>query len=47
MPESNNAKSEFVINNINEKISRHNDVIGFGTVSVLDDPLKKIDELID
>jgi hypothetical protein len=47
MPESNNAKSEFVINNINEKISRHNDVIGFGTVSVLDDPLKKVDELID
>jgi hypothetical protein len=47
MPESNNAKSEFVINNINEKISRHNDVIGFGTDSVLDDPLKKVDELID
>ncbi|AOV60165.1 hypothetical protein S820908_018 [Synechococcus phage S-CAM9] len=47
MPEDNNAKTQFIIDQINVKISRQNDVIGFGTVSVLKQPLDRVNELIE
>ena len=35
MPQSNNAKTELVISNINERIARENQIIGFNTTSTL------------
>ena len=47
MPRSNNARTEFVLEDINERISRNNDVIGIGTVSALQQRLDYTNSLID
>lgn len=47
MPQDNNAKTEFVISDINERIKRENDVIGFNTTSSLQGRLDVTNELIE
>ena len=47
MPQSNNARTEFVLKDINERIVRNNDVIGIGTVSALQQRIDHTNSLID
>ena len=47
MPQDNNAKTELVIADINERIKRENDVIGFNTTSSLQGRLDVTTELIE
>jgi len=47
MPQSNNARTEFVLKDINERIVRNNDVIGIGTVSALQQRIDYTNSLID
>ena len=47
MPQDNIAKSEFVIADINERIKRENDVIGFNTTSSLQGRLDFSNELVE
>ena len=47
MPQDNNAKTELVIADINERIKRENDVIGFNTTSSLQGRLDYTNDLID
>ena len=47
MPQSNNAKTELVISNINERIARENQIIGFNTTSVLQARIDETNSLID
>ena len=46
MPLDNNAKTEFVIADINAKIKQQNDIIGFNTTSSLESRLKYVDETV-
>lgn len=47
MPQSNGSKTETVIKDINERIKRENDIIGFNTTSSLQGRLDYTNELID
>lgn len=47
MPQNNNAKTELVIADINERIKRENEVIGFNTTSSLQGRLDITTELIE
>lgn len=47
MPETNDARTEYVIKDINERIKRENDVIGFNTTSSLQGRLDITNELIE
>lgn len=47
MPQDNIAKSEFVVADINERIKRENDVIGFNTTSSLQGRLDLTNELVE
>lgn len=47
MPETNDSRTQFVINDINERIRRENDVIGFNTTSSLQGRLDITNELIE
>lgn len=47
MPETNDAKNEHVLNDISERITRNNQIIGFGTESSLQLRIDYTNELID
>jgi len=47
MPQSNNAKTELVISDINERIVRENQIIGFNTTSTLQARIDETNSLID
>jgi len=47
MPQDNNAKTERVIADINERIKRENDIIGFNTTSSLQGRINHTTELIE
>jgi len=46
MPETNDARTEYVIKDINERIKRENDIIGFNTTSSLQGRIDYTNELI-
>jgi len=47
MPETNSARNEFVIKDINEKIVRNDQLVGVGTRSVVKDSIDYTNSLID
>ena len=47
MPQDNNARNEYVLNDISEKITRNNQIIGVGTESSLQLRIDHTNELID
>lgn len=47
MPETNAARNEFVLRDINQRIGRNNQLVGIGTRSVVQDGIEYVNELID